>query len=125
MDRHPLRPLAAWYEDVTPGLLTNRTIRNFLEQYSQQLWPDVIKLAVIHGIVSLLKQYPGQSLSLQQLRSAAEQAAAAEVVDRSIPKLQRQILDLQERLDGVYEDLSLPGDAVSAAGTRTVSCTCA
>ncbi|KIZ02517.1 hypothetical protein MNEG_5445, partial [Monoraphidium neglectum] len=104
------RGRVAWFEDAAPGLLTNRTIRAFLEQYSQHLWPDVVKLMLIHGIVSVQAQFPGQSLSPQQLRTVVEQGAASAVVERTLPRLQRQVLDLQQRLDGVYDDLDVAAE---------------
>jgi hypothetical protein len=31
----------AWFADVAPSLLTNRTVRRYLAAYSQHAWPEV------------------------------------------------------------------------------------
>lgn len=96
---------APWFADAAPGLLTNRTIRNYLDTYTQQQWPHVVKLTLLHGILSLSKQYSGQQLTVAQLREVVEKGATSAAVERSIPTLQRQILGLQQQLEGVYDEL--------------------
>lgn len=53
--------VAPWFAAASPGLLTNRTIRNYLDGYTQRQWSHVVKLTLLHGIISLQKQYPGGS----------------------------------------------------------------
>jgi hypothetical protein len=114
------RTVGAWLEEAAPGLLANRTIRGFLEQYPQRAWPEVLRLALIHGVASLNTAYPGLTLTAAQLRAAVERGAIAAAVERKLPTLQRELLDLQYRLDGVYDDISGGGARPQLAGAATV-----
>lgn len=124
---------------ISPELLSsNRAIRGFLQQYPRQLWPQVLNLALIHGVVAVQTAFPGEALTPGQLRALAEQGAAAGVVARKLPALQRELLELQASLDGVYDDISgaaagdrgggagggvprgAPGGAAAAAARRAV-----
>jgi hypothetical protein len=98
-----------WFAEAAPGLLTNKTIRTFLSHYSQQQWPTVVKLITLHGILSIQHQYPGVCLSAAQLKELVEKGACSNVVERNIPQLQRQILNLQLELDGVFDRLGIAG----------------
>lgn len=101
----PLR--VPWFADAAPSLLTNKTIRTFLGRYSQQQWPEVVKLVLVWAIMNLEQQNSGRSLSLKELKELARATGAVMVVDRSIPKLQQQILGLQANLDSVFDALAL------------------
>lgn len=96
-----------WYSSVAPSLLTNRTIRNYLNSYSEHLWPQILKLTLLYGIVGLQQQHPQQQLSVLQLKQIVQKAATALVVQRNVPQLQRQILGLQGDLDKVFDRLTL------------------
>lgn len=105
MDPCP-QPSPAWFADA--GILTNSsTIRNYLQQYSQHCWPEVTKLTLIYGIVALQHTQQGRTLSLAQLQAEVQRCASALVVQHSVPKLQRQILDLQSQLDNVFDALAV------------------
>ena len=41
----------AWFEQVSPHLLRNRTIRIFLGQYAAKDLPEIVKLTLIYGWV--------------------------------------------------------------------------
>lgn len=96
-----------WFADVAPSLLTNRTIRNYLAGYSEQSWPQVVKMTILYGIVCLQQQHSGQTLTLQQLKEVAQAAATNAVVQRNVPALQRQILQMQTDLDKVFDKLTV------------------
>lgn len=96
-----------WFSDVAPSLLTNRTVRNYLNGFSEQSWPHVVKLTLLYGIVSLQQQYPGETFSLQQLKQAVQSAATNLVVQRNVPQLHRQLLNLQTDLDKVFDRLTV------------------
>eukprot|EP00879_Flechtneria_rotunda_P031661 GHRR01034610.1.p1 GENE.GHRR01034610.1~~GHRR01034610.1.p1 ORF type:complete len:235 (+),score=69.33 GHRR01034610.1:482-1186(+) len=103
---------AAWIDNAS--LLTNRTIRNYLDRYNPSMWAEVTKLTVLYGIIALQQQHPDHALTLQQLKQAVGASATAQVVQKNVPALQRQILTLQSELDSVFDKLSLellPGPA--------------
>lgn len=66
---------------------------------------QVIKLTLIYGVLGLEQQFPGGALSIPQLRKLVEKGAAQLVVERNLPGLQRQILNLQTGLDAVFDRL--------------------
>lgn len=67
--------------------------------------PQVIKLTLIYGVLGLEQQFPGGTLSIPQLRQLVEKGGAQLVVERHLPGLQRQILNLQTNLDAVFDKL--------------------
>jgi hypothetical protein len=86
--------------------LNNGVIKDYLMRYSPQEWPEVTKLTLIYGIVALQHSCEGRVLSLQELRQAVETSNAMLVVQRNVPQLQRQILQLQSQLDSVFDKLA-------------------
>lgn len=96
-----------WFADCAPSLLTNRTVRRYLEAYSAHLWPEAIKLALLYGILGLQQQFPQGPLSLAELRCLVERGGASLVVDAGLPRLQRDILALQSGLDAVFDRLAV------------------
>jgi hypothetical protein len=68
---------------------------------------QVIKLTLIYGVLGLEQQFPGGTLSIPQLRQLVEKGGAQLVVQRNLPVLQRQILDLQTNLDAVFDRLAV------------------
>jgi hypothetical protein len=68
---------------------------------------QVIKLTLIYGILGLEQQFSGGSLSIAQLRQLCEKGGAQLVVERNLPGLQRQILNLQTNLDAVFDRLAV------------------
>lgn len=139
-----------WFADCAPSLLTNRTIRRYLDAYSEHKWPEVsrtatstllspllssplttvcvcvqvIKLTLIYGVLGLEQQFPGGSPSIAQLRALVEKGGAQLVVERNLPGLQRQILNLQTGLDAVFDRLAVevgghtPHAAASAGASK-------
>lgn len=96
-----------WFADCAPSLLTNRMIRRYLDAFSQHVWPEAIKLTLMYGILGLEQQFPQGPLSLAQLQRLVERGGASLVVDRGLPRLQRDILTLQSNLDAVYDRLAV------------------
>lgn len=86
--------------------LNNGTIKEYLQRYSPQEWPEVTKLTLIYGIVALQHSCEGRLLSLRELRQAVETSNTTLVVQRNVPQLQRQILQLQSQLDSVFDKLT-------------------
>jgi hypothetical protein len=86
--------------------LNNGAIKDYLKRYSPQEWPEVTKLTLICGIVALQHSYEGRMLSLQELRQAVETSNTTLVVQRNVPQLQRQILQLQSQLNSVFDKLA-------------------
>jgi hypothetical protein len=117
--------------DASPGLLTSKLVRTHLSQYSQQLWPLVVKLTLLHGIQSIQQQFQGSCLSVQQLQQLVESGACGLAVQKTIPALQRQILSLQQELDTVFDALdgevscgsSGAGDAAAWSPPTLLPCT--
>jgi hypothetical protein len=68
---------------------------------------QVIKLTLIYGVLGLEQQFPGGTLSIPQLRKLVEKGGAQLVVERNLPGLQRQILNLQTNLDAVFDRLAV------------------
>lgn len=68
---------------------------------------QVIKLTLIYGVLGLEQQFPGGALSIPQLRKLVERGGAQLVVERNLPGLQRQILNLQTGLDAVFDRLAV------------------
>uniref|UniRef100_A0A383WBC4 Uncharacterized protein n=1 Tax=Tetradesmus obliquus TaxID=3088 RepID=A0A383WBC4_TETOB len=91
--------------------LNNGTIKEYLQRYSPQEWPEVTKLTLIYGIVALQHSCEGRLLSLRELRQAVETSNTTLVVQRNVPQLQRQILQLQSQLDSVFDKLTPEGPA--------------
>lgn len=81
-----------------------------MEAPTQQLYVmhiQVINLTMIYGILGLEQQFPGGRLSIAQLRQLCEKGGAQLVVERNLPGLQRQILNLQTNLDAVFDRLAV------------------
>lgn len=70
-------------------------------------WLQVIKLTLIYGVLGLEQQFSGANLSIPQLRQLVEKGGAQLVVERNLPGLQRQILNLQTNLDAVFDRLAV------------------
>ena len=61
----------AWWQDVEPSLFANATIRNFLLHYRAQDHPQIVKLVLLQGILSLQDTYGLKPLSVPHLRCAS------------------------------------------------------
>lgn len=99
-----------WFEELSPQLLRNKAIRTFLQAYSDHEWPEVTKLVLLYGIVSLTRQYPGQILPVAALRDALSAGASAQAVEGAIPELQDRLNELKLQLDDVHDDLQPRGE---------------
>ena len=45
-----------WFADCAPSLLTNRTIRRYLDAYSEHKWPEVSRTADVNAAVAVVVQ---------------------------------------------------------------------
>lgn len=64
-------------------------------------------MTLIYGVLGLEQQFPGGTFSIPELRKLVEKGGAQLVVERNLPGLQRQILDLQTNLDAVFDRLAV------------------
>ena len=78
---------APWFEAASPGLLTNRTARNFLMSYTEAQYAEVVKLLTIQGICSLAQTHGPRVLPLAELREAVAHAQAALTLEEHIPEV--------------------------------------
>lgn len=93
---------AAW---LGGDALNNSNIKDYLKCYTPQEWPEVTKLTLTYGIMALQHSFDGRILSMQELRQAVGTSNTTLVVQRNVPHLQRQILQLQSQLDSVFDKL--------------------
>ncbi|GAQ79530.1 hypothetical protein KFL_000320290 [Klebsormidium nitens] len=105
-----LPPYAQWFQLVDPGLLTNKTIRQYLLAYNAEQWPEVVKLTLLYGILSLQKQYGSQALAVQDLRDIIGQNKVAAAVEQSIPGIEKQLADLRAEVLSFQQDLGPNGN---------------
>jgi hypothetical protein len=113
---------AAW---LGGDALNNGTIKEYLQRYSPQEWPEVTKLTLTYGIVALQHSYEGRILSLRELRQAVETSNTTLVVQRNVPQLQRQILQLQSQLDNVFDKLTPEVQSVGYGSACCFNCSLA
>lgn len=99
----------SWFEQVSPGLLRNKAIRNYLAHYTAQEWPEVVKLTLLYGLINLHRQYPGKQLSVAQLREVISTGQVAITVESALPDVHNQLDKLQNQLDEITDDLYQPG----------------
>ena len=99
------RSYSAWFEYAEPGLLTNRTIRNFLNGYRPESWPDVVKLTLLYGIVTLRKHTgsKGEVVPLEKIRQSVRQLEAAHCVENKLPPIQEKMKDLKGDVQEILE----------------------
>lgn len=106
------RTCKAWFEYAEPGLLTNRTIRNFLNSYSQEKWPDVVKLTLLYGIVTLRQSMGVTFVPLEKIRQKISRLETAYCVEEKLLPIQEKVQDLkgdvQQILESFAEDASIP-----------------
>ncbi|GMH36066.1 hypothetical protein BSKO_03934 [Bryopsis sp. KO-2023] len=95
-----------WFDHAVPGLLTNRTIRNFLTSYREDSWPEVVKLTLLYGVQTLQQQFGHQRVSLERIREEVRQGVVANTVQESIPEIADQVERLRENLAQVLGELS-------------------
>ncbi len=100
-----------WFEQVSPSLLRNRAIRNYLQTQPARDWPEVLKLTLLYGIVTLGKQYPGRILCLEDLRAILAQNRVAVTVEDAIPDIRDQLDRLQSQLEEVTDEVYQHGEA--------------
>lgn len=109
-----------WFEQVSPGLLRNKAIRNYLSQYTASEWPEVVKLTLLYGLINLAKQYPGKQLSLGQLKEVLASGQAALTVEHALPDVHNQLDKLQNQLEESTDDLYHPGVRAGACMSKGV-----
>lgn len=108
------RSCKAWFEYAEPGLLTNRTIRNFLNSYSQEKWPDAVKLTLLYGIISLRQSMGVAFVPLEKIRQKISRSETAYCVEEKLLPIQEKVQDLkgdvQEILEAFAEDACIPNN---------------
>ena len=92
-----------WFEYAERGLLTNRTIRNFLTGYKTESWPSVVKLTLLYGIASLKSSGIGEPIPLDRLRRTVRQAETARCVEAKLPAIQESMRDLKDDVEEILE----------------------
>ena len=97
--------LTAWYEAAKPALYVNRTLREWLQTYSESQRPEAVKLALIYGIVCLHKSFPNKVLSIEELRQATENGHHAVKLSEQLPALKEDMADIQQMLKGFDQEL--------------------
>ncbi len=97
----------SWYTDCQPALLSNRVLRSFLLQFSQKVWPEVVKLSAIYGVLSLQQTSSAPHLSVEDIKLAIEQVSTRAAVGASVPGLKAQVDELSAKLAEIGG--SLPG----------------
>lgn len=101
--KHP-----SWYEQVSPGLLRNKAVRNYLSQYAAKDWPEVVKLTLLYGLICIHKQHPGQILTVEQLKDKIATGHVAVTVESVLPQVQSQLDHLQQCLEEITDDVYQP-----------------
>jgi hypothetical protein len=113
---------AALAEALAPALSAtasgNSCITRFLAHYPGEERAGALRLALLHGVLSLWPcsgagtgpdgsscWRPQPPPPLAELRARVRRAASTSAVCATVPKMQRALLDLQERLDQAYEHL--------------------
>ena len=99
----------AWFEYAEPGLLTNRTIRNFLSGYKSDAWPDVVKLTLLYGIVTLRKTVgDSQRIPAERIRQPVRQMEAAHCLEEKLPPIHEKMKDLKGDVQEILEAFDQP-----------------
>ena len=97
--------LNAWYEAAKPALFLNKTLREWLQLYSEPQRPEAVKLALIHGIICLRKSFGQKALSIQELKQATENGHHAVTLSEELPMLKNDLAHIQHMLSGFEEPL--------------------
>lgn len=121
MAGHIKTPWASWFEQAEPGLLTNPTIRAFISPYTQEQWPDVVKLTLLHGILCLRKEFGFQQLTIPELKGVVERGHYALSIEDSVPALKKDLDSITAKVAEFAKELN-PG--VSLTKTRLHSSPC-
>jgi hypothetical protein len=84
-----MHPDAAWLDQISPHLLRNKTIRNYLGHFSSKEVPDAIKLTLLYGIVALSKAHPngGRPLTIEQLKGVLAQGRMTLAMEQALPEV--------------------------------------
>ena len=116
---------APWFEAASPGLLTNRTARNFLMSYTEAQYAEVVKLLTIQGICSLAQTHGPRVLPLAELREAVAHAQAALTLEEHIPEVAGKLATVQAELEAMQADLLEPrGPAAEARAKEATAAAC-
>ncbi|GAX80665.1 hypothetical protein CEUSTIGMA_g8100.t1 [Chlamydomonas eustigma] len=92
-----------WFDQVSPNLLRNRNIREYLSNFTSKDHPEVVKLTLLFGIVNLRKLFSGKLFSIENLREILTSHQVAAVVESSLPDVRAQLDNLQNQLEDVTE----------------------
>ena len=98
-----------WFEAVSPHLLRNKAVRSYLNQFNGKDWPEAIKLTLLHGILALHKQYPGQVFSVERLRGIVGAGQSSATIESALPELKEKLAGLKAQLEDVSDDITSSG----------------
>lgn len=116
------RSTQAWFEYAEPGLLTNRTIRNFLSSYKTDSWPDIVKLTLLYGIVTLRKHVGGlEQIPLEKIRTLVRQMEAAHCIEEKLPPIHEKMKDLKGDVQEILEAFDTPTNTAARAKNNCVN----
>lgn len=90
-----LAPDLSWWGDASPGLMNNKTIRNFLLQYSHTQHPEVVKLTTLYGILCLQNRKGTQPLSLAEIRKLVKEGFFNQTLGTTIEGVKSSVNDIQ------------------------------
>lgn len=100
------RTYAAWFEYAEPGLITNRTIRNFLGAYNSNLWPQLVKMTLIYGIKCLEKKIENgeqNHMSLEEIKTEVRNLEISEKINHYLPDLKKSMNSLRNDIDEILD----------------------
>lgn len=122
----PSAHLPAKHPSLPPkGLLTNRTVRNFLFQFAEPDWPHVTKLLVLYGIQALeLEGVDFQHLTSEQLRQRVVAQGRNIGIRAAEPGLNDALTDIRSRLhafEAQIADVSKSPLAAAAPAPQTAA----
>ena len=89
----------SWWSDVSPSLMTNKTIRNFLTHYSQSQHPEVVKLVLLYGVLSLQSRVGLQPVSLDDIRQLLKKGFFSQTLGSKIQGVKSSVSDIQHMIE--------------------------
>lgn len=87
-----------WWSDVSPSLMANRTIRNFLVAYSDVQHPEVVKLTMLYGILSLQAKLGSQPPAIGEIRKMLKEGHLGQTLATKLTSVKDSVNDIQHVL---------------------------
>ena len=87
-----------WWSDVSPSLMTNKAIRNFLLSYSELQHPEVVKLVLIYGILSLQQSHGMQPLAVADIKKLLKEGFLQQTLGGKLETVRGNVIDIQNAL---------------------------